>query len=359
MCRVFKLEVLESSEELEALLRQEKDVRKRERLQFLYWYKTGQATTRQALGNLLHRSQIAIGQWADTYRARGLRGLLHLNYRGGNLAPSIPVEIQLQLKEQLAQPEGFASYKAIRVWLKEKHGLDVPYSTVFGTVKYRLNAHPKVPRPFAEDHDPAAVEAFKKNVPNDLDEILRPCLERYSKIRYWAQDESRFGLKTIARRRITLKKVKPRVKVQWRFKAFYLYGAVEPLTGELHLQEQDRVNTDNFQRFLDDFSRRHPHDFHVVQTDNARFHRSNDLVMPDNVMLLYQPPYSPQVNPSERLWQWSKGEIANEIFPNLEALKATLNRLFLSKPTAFFASLTHRQFIFDALQKIGMAPATA
>ncbi len=162
MCRVFKLEVLESGEELEALLRQEQDVRKRERLQFLYWYKTGQATTRKALGSLLNRSQAAIGQWADTYRARGLRGLLHLNYRGGNLAPSIPVEVQRQLKEQLARPEGFASYKAIRVWLKEQHGLDVPYSTVFGTVKYRLDAHPKAPRPVAEDPDPDAVEAFKK-----------------------------------------------------------------------------------------------------------------------------------------------------------------------------------------------------
>jgi hypothetical protein len=72
------------NEELEALLKQEKNVRKRERLRFLYWYNTGQATTRQALGQLLHRSQVAIGQWADTYRTRGLQGLLHLNYRGGN-----------------------------------------------------------------------------------------------------------------------------------------------------------------------------------------------------------------------------------------------------------------------------------
>lgn len=162
MCRVFNLEVKENKWELEALLKQEKDVRKRERLQFLYWYKTGQATTRKALGSLLHRSQVAIGQWAETYRTKGLRGLLHLNYRGGNLAPSIPMEIQLQLKEQLGRPEGFASYKAIQLWLKEKHGLEVPYSTVFGTVKYRLNADPKVPRPHAEGYDSDAVEAFKK-----------------------------------------------------------------------------------------------------------------------------------------------------------------------------------------------------
>jgi transposase len=149
------------------------------------------------------------------------------------------------------------------------------------------------------------------------------------------------------------------VKVQWQFDAFYLYGVVEPLTGEVMMKDYHRVNTENFQQFLDDFSERHPEDFHVVQTDNARFHRSKDLVVPDNVMLLYQPPYSPQVNSSERLWQWSKNEIANEIFPSLEALKATLNRLFLSKPKAFFASLTHRQFISDALQQIGMLPTTS
>ena len=163
MSRVFKLEVLESPETLANLLKQEKNVRRRERLQFLYWYKTGQAKTRQALGQLLNRSQFAIGQWIDTYRQRGLNGLLHLNYRGGNLAPSIPADIQCQLKEKLAQPEGFAGYKAIQGWLQETQGLEVPYSTVFGTVKYRLKADLKVPRPYAVDHDSEAVEEFKKN----------------------------------------------------------------------------------------------------------------------------------------------------------------------------------------------------
>jgi transposase len=131
---------------------------------------------------------------------------------------------------------------------------------------------------------------------------------------------------------------------------------VEPLTGERVVRDYDRVNSENFQQFLNDFSQMYPTDFHVIQVDNARFHRAQDWVMPDNVMLLYQPPYSPQVNPTERLWQWSKGEVANQIFPNLEALKATLKDLFISKPKAFFASLTHRDFITNALQKIGMVP---
>ena len=103
---------------MESSLKDEKDVRKRERLQCLYWHKTGQAKSRQALGQLLNRSQFAIDQWVNIYRRNGLHSLLHLNYQGGNLAPSIPLEIQSQLKEKLAQPEGMVSYKAIQIWLR-------------------------------------------------------------------------------------------------------------------------------------------------------------------------------------------------------------------------------------------------
>jgi len=201
---------------------------------------------------------------------------------------------------------------------------------------------------------PQPLKTLKKTVPDSLLKISSHCLKLYSSIRYWAQDESRFGLKTITRRRITLKGVQPLIKVQWQLNAFYLYGVVEPLTGEVMIRDYHRVNTENFQQFLNDFSGRYPDDFHVIQTDNASFHRANDLVMPDNVMLLYQPPHSPQVNSSEQLWDWSKNEIANRVFPSLDSLKLTLKALFSSKPKAFFSSLTNREFVRDALQKIGM-----
>src|SRR5512147_2752501 len=132
MCRVFKLEIVESPETLETLLKQEKDVRRRERLQLLYWYKTGQAKTRQALGKLLNRSQFAIGQWINTYRHQGLNSLLHLNYGGGNLAHSIPVKILCKLKAKLTKPERYTSYNAVQLYLQEKQDLEVHYSTVFG-----------------------------------------------------------------------------------------------------------------------------------------------------------------------------------------------------------------------------------
>lgn len=160
-------------------------------------------------------------------------------------------------------------------------------------------------------------------------------------------------MKTVTRRRLTLTGVKPRVTVQWRFKAFYAYGLVDPLTGDVDLQLHDQANTTVFQAYLEGFAARHPEDFHVIQVDNAPFHCSKDLLMPDNVMLLYQPPHSPQVNPAERLWQWAKGQVANRLFEDLAALKATVKDLFASQSNDFFASLTHRDFICHALEKTG------
>ena len=265
MSRVFKLEVSESTEKLEFLLKQERNTRKRERLQFLYWYKTGQVVTRKELGKLLNRSQIAISHWIKRYRDQGLQGLLHLNYRGGNLAPSISLDIQRQLKEKLAQPEGMSSYKEIQTWLQKTHGLEVPYSTVFGTVKYRLKATLKVPRPYAIEHDPQAVEDFKKKVPEYLNKIATHCLKKYSSIRYWAQDESRFGLKTLTGRVITALGTQPQGLVQWPFEAFYTYGAVEPLTGGSFFLIFSHLDSDCFQCFLDEFSQAYPDSLNVMQ----------------------------------------------------------------------------------------------
>ncbi|BAP56697.1 hypothetical protein THII_2400 [Thioploca ingrica] len=67
----------------------------------------------------------------------------------------------------------------------------------------------------------------------------------HQRVRSWCTDESRFGLKTITRRRLTQRGVKPVGQVQWAFKSYYLYGLVEPLTGENFCLECSHLNTDH------------------------------------------------------------------------------------------------------------------
>ncbi len=96
-------------------------------------------------------------------------------------------------------------------------------------------------------------------------------------IRYFAQDESRFGLHTIIERLITACGVKPIGQWQWLFKAFWLYGAVEPATGESFFWQFSHVDTQCYQRFLDEFSHTYPESLNILQVDNGRFHKGKDL----------------------------------------------------------------------------------
>jgi transposase len=53
-------------------------------------------------------------------------------------------------------------------------------------------------------------------------------------------------------------------------------------------------------RYLDSFSKKYSKDLHFIQLDNGRFHYKEDLEIPDNIIFIFQPPYTPEVNPIER-----------------------------------------------------------
>ena len=70
-----------------------------------------------------------------------------------------------RLVERLQQPEGFQSYREIQQWLRQEFGREVKYKTVHKTVRYRLKAQLKVPRPRSLQPDEQAVGLFKKTSP--------------------------------------------------------------------------------------------------------------------------------------------------------------------------------------------------
>ena len=170
----------------------------------------------------------------------------------------------------------------------------------------------------------------------------------------WCQDETRFGLKTIQRRRLTLKGIKPVGKVQWQYKTFYLYGVVEPKSGESFFFEFCHLDTICFEKFLELFSEAYPEDLHIIQVDNGSFHSSLQLHLPDNIILLFQPSHTPQVNPIERLWKEIKEELSWELFDNLEALKVAVEKILAKLSQKVIASVTGWDFILEALSVSGI-----
>ena len=185
-----------------------------------------------------------------------------------------------------------------------------------------------------------------------LSQYYRQVHQDQPEIRYFAQDESRFGLKTLIGRLITACGVKPIGQWQWLFQAFWLYGAVEPATGEAFFLQFSHVDTECYQRFLNEFSKAYPDSLNIVQVDNGRFHTSKDLVVPDNVVLLFQPPYCPELNPIERLWEYLKADLKWASFRTLDQLQTKVDQLLAQLTPEIIASITGYSFILDALSAL-------
>lgn len=162
MSGVLKIDITESAKILKGLLHQQPSVRHKERLQALYWLKSGQATTRLELSKLLSRGESTIYRWLKLYKAGGLDTLLEIKPRPGKPA-MVCGEALDKLKGRLCEPSGFESYGAIQQWLADECDLQVPYKTVHKTVRYRLKAKLKVPRPRSRQTDEAQQQAYKKN----------------------------------------------------------------------------------------------------------------------------------------------------------------------------------------------------
>jgi len=156
-------------------------------------------------------------------------------------------------------------------------------------------------------------------------------------------------LHTIQRRKLTGRGIKPQGKVQWDFTYMWLYGAVEPLTGSSFFNEFTHLDTVCFEKFLELFASKYPADLHIIQVDNGGFHSSLNLSIPENVVLLFQPAYSPEVNPIERLWGDLKEQLKWLRFEQIEELRESVRKELKKLTKEIIASLTGWEFILDAL----------
>jgi transposase len=138
--------ITEDVENLKQRLQREHNGRKKSRLQMLYWLASGQAQTRQDVAQLLGVHRNTIGHWLARYEAGGLEALLALYVPAGKPL-SLPPDVLAAIAQALRHPAGFASYEALRQWVKQTHHLDVNYHTLYTIVRTRFKAKLKVPRP--------------------------------------------------------------------------------------------------------------------------------------------------------------------------------------------------------------------
>jgi hypothetical protein len=127
-------------------------------------------------------------------------------------------------------------------------------------------------------------------------------------------DEGRFGLRSTTMRIWAEKGKKLTVLVQQGFKNFYAYTAVCPFDGSNFSLILPGVNTEYMKLYLEKLSESFCDKRIILFMDQAGWHKSKDLNIPINVSIVFLPPYSPELNPIEKLWEWIKKECSHNFF---------------------------------------------
>jgi hypothetical protein len=179
-----------------------------------------------------------------------------------------------------------------------------------------------MPRPSHSEGKPGAEEEFKQGLCEKLGALG---LEAGSTVKVWMMDEARFGLHTEMRRVWTLRGRRPVVARQIKYEWDYLYGALSVIGGEAHFAHLPGVS---------------------LEWDETSL-RDGDPRLPARVRIIDLPPYTPELNPCEQLWDIVKDDIANRIHATVTKLRAgmrpTLQR-FWEAPRAVL-SLFGRQWL--------------
>ena len=150
-------------------------------------------------------------------------------------------------------------------------------------------------------------------------ERVRAAQARGTRVELWFQDEARIGQKNSLTRVWGQTGSRPAAPKDLGFASAYVFGAVCPSQGKAAALIVPICNTTAMNHHLSEISSQTAADAHaVVILDRAGWHRSHALVVPDNITLLELPPYSPELNPVERVWHYLRSHwLANSVFISL------------------------------------------
>jgi transposase len=148
-----------------------------------------------------------------------------------------------------------------------------------------------------------------------LTELLPKNIDR-SKVDIWSQDETRVGQQGSLSRIWAKRGTRPRKVRQQQFISTYIYGAACHETGESFALILPYANTQAMNKFLEDLSHTIEGNRHIALiVDNAGWHTAKKLTVPSNITLIPLPPYAPELNAMEQVWEWIKNHyLSNQCY---------------------------------------------
>ena len=231
-------------------------------------------------------------------------------------------------------------------WIRSHFGVTYTLEGARGLI-HRLGFRSLSPRPIHPKANPEAQETFR-NTFSELAAAAVPEAVDPGRVEIWFQDEARAGQKGMLARLWARKGTRPRVVRDHRYGYCYLFSAACPARGVSAGHVCDRANTEEMNRHLAEIAAKvRPGGHAIVILDGAGWHRSKALEIPAELSLLRLPPYSPELNSMENVFDYLKSNfLANRLFPTVEdARNAVLHAwTYFSEQPALITSIMSRDW---------------
>lgn len=329
----------ETVDELKHRLRAATDLRQKERLQVILWSISGRHTLAE-LAVLAGRARSTIQVWLDEFEEGGIKRLLERETSPGRPSALGEAKVQQQIQEGLKAGR-WRTAAQVAAWLQEAHGIKRAAKSIYRWLG-KAGGALRVPRPCHVQQNPQATAAFRAELEARLEKLALP---KNKPVKIWVADEARFGLHTQSRRCWALRGHRVVIPQQQRYEWEYVYGAVEVVQGRAEFCCLPSVNLELSRCFLEQIARSEPLAEHVVIWDQAGFHQKpGNPTLPARIHILPLPPYSPELNPVEGLWDQVKDRTCNRRHESLDKLEETLTealRPFWETPAKALSLVHH------------------
>ena len=311
-----------SVEELEKRYRQGKEPIERSHYQIIWLLAAGRTSEEVAQVTGYKRSWIYELVWGYNRIGPETLGDGRLTNKG---APSLlSEEQQANLAQILSAPApdgGLWNGRKIADYLSELLERRVSRQQGWRILK-QLDWSLKLPRPSHQQSDSQEQQQWKKKLNEEVEKVQKEHPD--ADVSVWSQDEHRIGLQPVMRRIWVEWGQQPIAIVNWKREWSWLYAFVEPQTGKTYWWILPRVRTDLFDAVLKDFAEHFGIGVKkrvILTVDQAGWHMSDKLEVPEGIHLFPLPPYSPELQPAERLWPLVNEPLANQVFDSLEQIE--------------------------------------
>lgn len=346
-----RLDYRDEADEVVRLCRYEKEVWRKERLQTIKLFLETDKTD-QEVADIVGRSRSRVQVWAKKFREGGIQSLLVRDHGGGRKG-ALSQEAKEAMIGKLREG-AFRTAKQFKRWLSQQHQIELSEKGVYYHLG-KLGGRLKVPRPSHTKKDEARAEEFRQTLAGKMEALDLP---RGKQVKLWVYDEMRYGLHPLLRKMWSLTGCRVIAPVNRRFQWGYLFGAIEVGSGASEFLYTDGVLKEFDRGFLSQISRHDPDCEHVVIGDGAGFHhkenQGDEEALPGNIHILTLPPYSPELNPIEKLWDIIKDEICNHHWENLVELEDAITDILKTwwERAKGFSSIFRQSYLRSELNAI-------